>query len=327
MDVTATPPPWLAEIARRFYETVRDNHAMPRVRDAIRQWQADQEAQEDARDRWRARRVKHLRKLLRLPADHPLRADTPNPPHRGWRREWADVPARVRKGPLPVPTSSFVAGWVPPALCYEAEPSVTRIVPIPDRQLKTYEILTLLAAITDDALRGTTKADPWEIGDPDDRRQGQEWMSYFVLRRTVAGGLGPTDRQSLEALLGDARRELETGVGKATAEPATEAPPSKPIANGATDLKGKATGDGQGETPPPATAQGEPTDPPEARRCVPMSLVEMATRLGNMPPAKFKQIAEAMWGLQRLTRQRWTVRLDLMDTATAHRIERGRPIQ
>ena len=65
--------------------------------------------------------------------------------------------------------------------------------------------------------------------------------------------------------------------------------------------------------------------PPEGECSDPMSLTEMANRLGNMDPRKFKALAEKEWGLKRLSRQKWQVRLDKMDKRTRHKIEHGRP--
>ena len=69
-------------------------------------------------------------------------------------------------------------------------------------------------------------------------------------------------------------------------------------------------------------ALSAPTPPPEGEWSLPMSLTEMATRLG-LPVQKFKVFAE-MHGLLRLTRKLWLVRLDRMDAATRCRIETGR---
>jgi len=65
----------------------------------------------------------------------------------------------------------------------------------------------------------------------------------------------------------------------------------------------------------------------EEELSLPMSLTEMSNRLGNMSPEKFKEVALNHWGLTNLSRQKWQVRLDLMDKGTRHRIEHGKPLR
>ena len=59
-------------------------------------------------------------------------------------------------------------------------------------------------------------------------------------------------------------------------------------------------------------------------RSAPMSLVEMANRVDNIDAKAFKRIAKRKWGLKRLGRKTWTVRVDLMDKNTRRKIELSR---
>ncbi len=69
-----------------------------------------------------------------------------------------------------------------------------------------------------------------------------------------------------------------------------------------------------------------PQKPPgssDEERSMPMELKELARRFQpNMGPRKFKDIARERYGLEQMSRKRWTVRLDLMDPATRVRFER-----
>ncbi len=108
--------------------------------------------------------------------------------------------------------------------------------------------------------------------------------------------------QSLLAWCDDLERRAET---KAPREPAT----------GGQDAERAKAAD---------AAQDERA--PEGVWSTPMSKTEMATRLGNLSPDKFKTFAEFHGIRQAGNRQLWHIRLDKMDMATRHRIEHGRPL-
>lgn len=58
---------------------------------------------------------------------------------------------------------------------------------------------------------------------------------------------------------------------------------------------------------------------------LPMSMAEIANRLGNMCPDAARRLLVAS-GLIRISRKRWRVRLDTLDLTLRHRIETGRPL-
>ena len=71
----------------------------------------------------------------------------------------------------------------------------------------------------------------------------------------------------------------------------------------------------------------EPSTPSglsEGEWSLPMSMTEIASRLGNMHPQTSKCLLTRT-GLIRISRKQWRVRLDTLDHALRYRIEHGRP--
>jgi hypothetical protein len=58
---------------------------------------------------------------------------------------------------------------------------------------------------------------------------------------------------------------------------------------------------------------------------LPMSMAEIANRLGNMTPDAARRLL-ARTGIVRISRKKWRVRLDTLDRTLRHRVETGRPL-
>ena len=123
-------------------------------------------------------------------------------------------------------------------------------------------------------------------------------------------------------LLGEDQQTLAGGSPRLGNGPTTG--PSRTQA-GQQEQEPVRTGD---EFPPPCDRIGEPRSShattPEGEWSVPLSLTEMENRLGNIEVRTFKRLAEKKWNLQQVSRQKWLVRLDLMDSNTRRKIEHGR---
>ncbi len=318
------PPKWVPKMAVDVHELIRKHKAVSRVREMIRRWGARWDAEGEARKQWEIKRNKHFAKLAKLPADDPLRVKADKPPKRGWKWDRSlvleDVPKAKAprldgKGTMEVLTRALkwldIRGWVPPKLLWEAAPETTFFLPLTDKPLELDEKYALLAAIHDAALRAIPKLDPWDGENDADILSSTEWMSFFALRKGVIEHVADYEAE-FTIFLGDVEDDLKGQGGGQTVQ--------SPVA---TERHAAATEDSDKGS---ANDQEAP-DPPEAERSNPLSLAVMANRLGNMRPEKFKEIALENWGLKRITRQTWTVRLDLMDGNTRHKIEHGKPLK
>ncbi len=189
-------------------------------------------------------------------------------------------------------------GWVPPTLQTEAEPVAKFFLPLSHTALMLDEKYALLAAVHDVVLLAIPKINPWPTKGKQTWAQMMKIMPYAVLTHCAIENITGHEAE-LRIFFSDVKADLRAVTAAAS-----------PTETGSKEL---------GERPSPE----EPL-PDNHPRCAPMSKAEMARRLCDNQNARPRDI-KATLAKQKLRSEggnKWTIRLDGLDTKSRARMEK-----